>query len=647
MQKIGRDARIWMVMAWIALFLCFPFHRVFAAGKISVEGTVSANPVSEGEDFVFTVTVTSENSINVSEPRLSDLSGFDLNNSWVGSESRSTFTNGTFQVEQSRTFNYTLVAKKSGKLTIPAAQVVVNGQSLSTKPIVMDVKPSTQGPGNLAGRGRARPRAINPTDPQPGDEEDPQQEMEDLFNQLVQRHRLPQFRGGGGGGTLPQGGGNPENAFFIEAEVDKNKAYVGEQITANWYLYTRGIIRDIDTLKYPSLSGFWKEEIELATRLNFENFVVNGVVYKRALLASYALFPIKEGTATVDPYKAKCTVMSGDMFGFGRPYQFTKASQPIPVIVEALPTQGKPESFSGAVGDFDVTSTLDQNTVPVNQPVTLKIHFEGRGNAKLIDLPPLNLPQGIELYDTKKEAKFFRDGRSYKNFEVLLIPREAGTVTLPPVAVSIFNPKTGKYVTSQTQAHQLVVQPGEGSPVAGSIPLPKQEAKPEVPQVSPPFISRVQKANFWDPPLWIWALFYLATFVLLALKGLSVFGFVDRRENLKKRVAKRSKRLLELASKGDYRAVGVQSTNLIYLVLGELAGRGGANREFDVLLSEGPPSLRRERGADLRRVLTTAESLAFAPEHMVTELQNKQRLKTFVTDLEKILNASVQLSENE
>ena len=67
----------------------------------------------------------------------------------------------------------------------------------------------------------------------------------------------PGFSGAGESGEAI----DPKDAFFIQAEVDKSEAYVGEQVTASWYLYTRGMIRDLDTLKYPALKGFWKEDI--------------------------------------------------------------------------------------------------------------------------------------------------------------------------------------------------------------------------------------------------------------------------------------------------------------------------------------------------------------------------------------------------
>jgi hypothetical protein len=137
---------------------------------------------------------------------------------------------------------------------------------------------------------------------------------------MLKRHGLNQ-------GTRGQPA-NPDDAFSIQLEVDKNEAFVGEQVTASWYLYTRNHIQNIDTLKYPNLKAFWKEDIELATRLNFQQEVVNGIPYKKALLVSYALFPIKDGSALIDTYKAKCTVISGNMgvFGMGQPMAYTKAS---------------------------------------------------------------------------------------------------------------------------------------------------------------------------------------------------------------------------------------------------------------------------------------------------------------------------------
>ena len=61
---------------------------------------------------------------------------------------------------------------------------------------------------------------------------------EDLFSQLLRRGGPPPSAGSR---TLPI---NPQEAFFIQVDTDKEEAYVGEQITVSFYIYTRGGIRD-------------------------------------------------------------------------------------------------------------------------------------------------------------------------------------------------------------------------------------------------------------------------------------------------------------------------------------------------------------------------------------------------------------------
>src|SRR5690606_19867367 len=97
---------------------------------------------------------------------------------------------------------------------------------------------------------------------------------------------------------------------------------------------------------------------EMATRLNFEQVLIEGIPYSRALLVSYALFPISAGKAIVDPYKAKCTVLTPNAFGFGKPYVFTKASRPIQINVKEVPSASRPPNFTGAVGKYALTAAF-------------------------------------------------------------------------------------------------------------------------------------------------------------------------------------------------------------------------------------------------------------------------------------------------
>src|SRR5690606_23342407 len=141
----------------------------------------------------------------------------------------------------------------------------------------------------------------------------------------------------------------------------------------------------------------------------------------------------------------------------GRPYQFTKASKPIQIEVLDVPNDSRPANFTGAVGQFRLKAQFEPPTGATNQPVTLRIRVDGLGNAKLIELPKLDLPPSFELYDQKSNAKFLRDSTSFKEFEVLIIPREPGVFDVPPVSIATFDPETKKFADVSSQPLKLTV----------------------------------------------------------------------------------------------------------------------------------------------------------------------------------------------
>lgn len=627
MIRTGKN--IVSVFALALSILLAPLAVAQSEGGPQVFATVDRNQMNEGDTFTLTISVSSDKSFNVSDPRLPDLSNFDLINTWKGSESQGTFTNGKFEVRRTQTFNYLLAPKTKGKFELAGAEVVVDGKAFTTKPVMLTVMagpPSGAPPSSTA--------QVDPLNEQ-------MDEMDALFSQLLQRRMQPGIK------TQPV---NPNEAFFLQVELDKKKVYVGEQITASWYLYTRGQIRDIDTLKYPSLNGFWKEDIEVATRLDFTNEVVNGLVYKKALLVSYALFPIKKGKTIVDSYKAKCTVLSMNQFGFGQPMVFTKASRPLDIEVLPLPEEGKPKDFGGAVGQFQLATKLDSESAPVNQPVSLKVRFEGRGNAKLIDLPQLNLPPSVEVYSTKADAKFFKNGTSYKEFEVLLIPREPGEITIPAMTLTAFDPESEKYYTKSSVPLHLKVVPGVGNEVIPSTPL-TDRARPEGEKESSSPVLLVAWENASGltgaQVAGAWSAAYGLAFVFLFWRARRELGWGRRRKNINRLLAERMKKVYQRLDKGDWRGVGAEMTNTVYFTLGELAGIGGANVELEKLLLQAPPSVRREVGEALVQQMSSFEALSFAPESVIGDMKEKPQLKKLVAQMEKLLQRAVILGAEE
>jgi hypothetical protein len=315
----------------------------------------------------------------------------------------------------------------------------------------------------------------------------------------------PRNYGGGGVGLRGATKRPASNTVFVRAEVDKDKVYKGEEVVVSYYLYRRVRVLNAQVDKFPMLNGFLREEMEMPVmqpRLEVQSVVLDGVPYQRSLLARYAAFPLQEGKLKVDPMGLKYTYYAGSgnddgedpflqFFRQMTPRESSTSSEPIMIDVLPLPVEGKPASFSGAVGDFSIISAVDKTEVRANEAITLTVKVEGRGNVAAIGQPKANWPQNVELYDSKGSAKTSKAGVGEKDFEILLIPRAPGDVTLPGLEFSYFDPSKKQYVTRNTdpiRIHVLEAAPGSsaprplnpagngststGSPSAGDTPSP-------------------------------------------------------------------------------------------------------------------------------------------------------------------------------
>ncbi len=600
MNKKHRSLRLEKIGSFLILlsFLVSPLQ----AQDQKVQATVTSNQVSVGQPLVYKITVESDESGSVGEPRLPDLEGFELVNRTQGMEARSEFVNGKFSFVRKQVYSYQLRPKKPGELVIGKAEVVVGEKTFTTQPIRISVK---AGPaGSLAQEEEV-------------DDVSEWDAADEMFNQLLKR-AIPQAQ------EIPDL--NDKEAFFIRVELDKKKVFAGEQITASWYLYTQNTLTNFEPIKYPDLKGFWKEDIEIATRLNFQTEVVNGIPYRKALLVSYALFPIKPGTATIDSYKLRASaLMANPLSAFGKPYTFTKTNPPVKIEVQPLPP-GQPEDFNGAVGQFQMTAKVDKSQVPANEPFSLKVRLEGRGNAKQVELPTLSLPQEFETFDTKSDSKFSKDGSSYKEFEVLIIPRKEGKLTIPSISMSYFNPATRKYERTQTQAIEMSVGAGKNLNLTGANPLDLSgEMRQEKKLVLPGPALEIPQ-NYWSVAVEksIYAISTLIFCLGLLLVGMKEFRTTSENEALLKQVAIRLKTISQSHKKNAYKEAGVQVINLVDYVLTELT-KSTESHSLDVLLEKLPPSLQEYYKNSFRTSVQYFETLGFAPEEISKSLMNEDR----------------------
>lgn len=270
--------------------------------------------------------------------------------------------------------------------------------------------------------------------------------------------------------------------IFIKLSFSKTKVVKGEPIVATLKLYTRVAVAGFEDVRFPVFNGFWSQELETPSNINFVRENYNGQLYESAVLRKYMLLPQQTGEITVDPAEMVCLIQirtSGggrSMFDdFFDTYQTVKkrlSTKTAKINVNPLP-QGAPESFGGGVGDFSMRVQLNRDSVKAHEAGSLTVEIIGTGNLNLIETPKVMLPEDFEKYDVKT-SNYYANGASgmsgKKVFEFPFIPRSEGIFEIPAVEYSYYSVESGKYVTLKSEPIALKVLPGESvSSAAGTM----------------------------------------------------------------------------------------------------------------------------------------------------------------------------------
>ena len=134
-----------------------------------------------------------------------------------------------------------------------------------------------------------------------------------------------------------------------------------------------------------------------------------------------------------------------------------------------------------------------------------------------------------------------------------------------------------------------------------------------------------------------WAIFYLLTLSGLSFYAYRQVAYKEKREDLKNLIKRKLQIIEEKLSKNDWRAVGSETTNLIYSVIGEVAGLGGAAYDFDKIIDKAPPSFQRDIAPKLKKLMNQLEIIGFAPEGVVGNLKEKKELKKILEETGRLL----------
>lgn len=438
-------------MKRLLLILTLPLLAVMASAQSTIK-VEAPNLVSVDEQFRVTFVIEGES-------RPSDFqwsAGEDFQLVWgpqKGSSTSISIVNGKSTKSVQNTFTYILLPKKAGSFRLPAATASVGGNTITSRAASVEVVSSGAAP---------LPQVQSPSQ---GNSQGSQQQSQQA--------------------AAPKGA-----EVFMGFTLSKTRAVVGEPITAvlKLYKHQRTSLAGFEGAKFPTFNGFWSQEVEAPSNIEFHRERIGDNIYDAAVIRTWSIIPQQSGRLTIDPAELVCLVNefkghsgSGSIFDSFFEEQYTTVrrrtvSRTYVVDVSPLPS-GAPAGFGGGVGDFRITTRLSKDSLKTHDAASLLVTVSGKGNVSLLEAPKVSFPPDFEAYDVKVTSNVDRTGTSgSKTFEYPFIPRSHGNFVIAPIPYAWYNPSSGKYVTARTDSLRLKVALAEG----GTSTLEAQPAGPAV-----------------------------------------------------------------------------------------------------------------------------------------------------------------------
>ncbi len=454
------------------------------AADVQVHAGLDRTQLAVGDSADLAVEIDGEQ--NAAAPTLANVDGLGVR--YVGPSSQFSIVNG--RTSASITHHFTVTATKPGTFTIGPITVDAGGKRYDAGTVTVQV-----GAGAPAGRA-----------------------------------------GAGGGRGAPSG-----EQLRLVLTLPRTRTYLHEHVPATLTL-TVGAVQ-VSDVHYPTITGDGFALEPLRDPVQRREQTPQGTI--QVVDFATTLTPLRAGALTIGPATLELSVptrdgrdpflqrfFGGDPFGARRPV--TLQSEALQLEVLPLPEAGKPADFSGAVGRFELRVAAAPLALKAGDPVTITTTIEGDGNLDGIRPPMLAASDALKTYPVQplpqasgSPAPVPAGGRARAVFEQVVIPEHAGTITLPTLRFSYFDPDAAAYRTLTASPIALTVQPSAQAAApapVGAAATPAQAPAPETlgrdivfTKDTPGELTPIGRRLHRSPTFWMLQLVPLASWAVVVL----------------------------------------------------------------------------------------------------------------------------------
>jgi hypothetical protein len=403
------------------IYILMNIFPLFLMGQVRFEVEIEKSNLKVGESTQINY-IFSGNGDDFSPP---SFKGFNIG----GSYQSNNYTNINGVASAQTSYSFIIQATKPGKFFIEPASIYYRGKIVNSKGINITV---------------ANGKTIN--------------QSQNLTSAPTKTNKVQNKNNG--------------NVLFIEAQTNKDNAFLNEPVVVEYVIFIDPRIQieaGIETK--PKYNGFWSQTEDISSSQWQQTSVGNRVYYSKVFKKAL-LYPQKTGKLVIDPlsinFNIKYPTGETDFFG-NQDYEIIEkniTSNTKTLTINNLPEKGKPKDFTGAVGNFNFDVTIDKQELKSGETIQMNVVVSGSGNLKLFDLPKPNLPKSFEIFEPEHQEKV-TDNINGINGKIIdtynIIPQQNGWFNLPNQQFSFFDPSTESYKTIQTKSVNINVLKGENT----------------------------------------------------------------------------------------------------------------------------------------------------------------------------------------
>jgi len=432
---------------------------------------LSQDRIYEGESVLYRVTV--KNLRNPPQPKLDGLDDFQVQSRGAQSLDSQQITmdeNGSMirVVQYGRAYDYLLTPKRTGELAIPAPTIDVDGNVLRGRALTLRVvAPEDQ---DLAFLELSvdkdsvypmQPFKINlnvvvKALPEPLAEEDPVGVLVKLSDPRSRSMSVFFDRRGVAAPALSMPWVDDDLPTGIEP-VKPVRRWLGSLLNSDGRGFSVNNLLISPTSLFNDSPNVFLPDSEKTRRNDKSGRSVGYWEYsfRRAFVAKqigeYSFGPAKLNGRFV------ASVNTRREANLERVYALAK---PVVVTVKDVPLDGRPASYSGAVGKFEFVSKLAPTKAKVGDPMTLTVTVRGQGTLDAVTAPRLeDIPEIADQFRIHEATEESDD--EIRRFTYGLRPLGVEIERFPPIEMSYFDVERGEYVTLQTKEIPLQISTAE------------------------------------------------------------------------------------------------------------------------------------------------------------------------------------------